>query len=194
MDAAGNIFGATFNTVFELSPDGKGGWTPTVIHTFTGDLGAGYGLGGTPVLDKAGNVYITTTGGGAGKCGTVFKLTPGKGGAWTGRILYSFKGGTEDGNEPFGGIVLDPARNIYGTTAYGGAANSGIVYELVGPVPGTGSYKEKVLWSFNGTDGESPYGSLILDRAGNLYGTTLLGGSTWHGGQSGNGVVFEVTP
>lgn len=192
MDAAGNIFGATFNSVFELSPDGNGGWTPTVIHTFTGDLGDGYGLGGTPVLDKKGNLYITTTSGGAGKCGTVFELSPATGGAWTAKLLYSFKGGAGDGNLPFGGLVLDAARNIYGTTAYGGVANSGIVYELVAPV-GTGRYKEKVLWSFNGTDGESPYGSLILNRAGNLLGTTLYGGSNWHGVPSGNGVVFELT-
>jgi uncharacterized repeat protein (TIGR03803 family) len=192
MDAAGNIFGATSDSVFELSPDGNGGWTPTLIHRFTNALGGAYGLGGTPVLDNAGNVYITTTGGGTEKCGTVFELSPTMGGTWTGKILYSFKGGAEDGNLPFGGIVLDAARNIYGTTAYGGAANSGIVYELVAPV-GKGNYKEKVLWSFNGTDGESPYGSVVLNRAGNLYGTTLYGGSNWHGVPSGNGVVFELT-
>ncbi|MGB7132646.1 MAG: choice-of-anchor tandem repeat GloVer-containing protein [Candidatus Sulfotelmatobacter sp.] len=193
MDGAGNIFGLTFRTVFELSPDGSGGWTPALIHTFDGALGNGYGLGGTPVLDKSGNIYFTTTEGGAGNCGTVLELSPGKGRAWTARILYSFKGAPGDGNLPFGGLVLDAVGNIYGTTAYGGMSNSGIVYELVDKA-GTGNYKEKVLWSFNGTDGESPYGSLIIGRAAKLYGTTLYGGPDWHGVSTGNGIVFEVTP
>lgn len=190
MDGAGDIFGLTIKTVFELSPDGSGGWNSTLIHTFNGDLGNGYGLGGTPVLDKSGNIYFTTTTGGSGNCGTVLELSPGKGGTWTGKTLYSFKGGAEDGNLPFGGLVLDAAGNIYGTTAYGGETNSGIVYELVRQAD-AGNYKEKVLWSFNGTNGESSYGSLIIG-AGALYGTTMYGGSDWHGVPSGNGVVFEV--
>jgi uncharacterized repeat protein (TIGR03803 family) len=82
--------------------------------------------------------------------------------------------------------VFDGEGNIYGTTYSGGSAGDGTVYELSAPV-GTGSYKEKVLWNFSGTDGESPYlGSLIMDNAGNLYGTTYVGGS------SNAGVVFEV--
>jgi uncharacterized repeat protein (TIGR03803 family) len=90
------------------------------------------------------------------------------------------------------GIVFDPFGNIYGTTPYGGKYSNtqntgGTVYELVAPV-GSGNYQEKVLWSFNGADGEYPFASLILDSAGNLYGTTL------NGGLYGFGVVFEVTP
>jgi len=183
MDAAGNIFGATCKTVFELSPNGNGGWNLTVIHTFTGAPNDGDTAWGTPVLDKAGNLYGTTEYGGAKNYGTVYKLSPGENGEWTEEILYSFMGG-KDGTTPYTGIVFDAAGNIYGTTVYGGASNDGTVYELVALV-GTGSYKEKVLWNFNGADGNAPVG-LILDNTGNLYGTTALGGS------SNAGVVFEL--
>jgi uncharacterized repeat protein (TIGR03803 family) len=187
MDAAGNIFGAsTSSTVFELSPTGPGGWTSTVIHTFTGAPADGYQPQGSLVLDNAGNLYGSTLTGGATKKGTIYELSPGESGAWTEKILYSFKGGKKDGSDPWAGIVFDAAGNIYGTTQTGGAYGDGTVFELVAPV-GTGSYKEKLLWSFNGTDGQVPFGSLVPDSAGNLYGTTYGGGST------GYGVVFEAT-
>jgi uncharacterized repeat protein (TIGR03803 family) len=188
MDAAGNIFGTAGETVFELSPNGSGGWNPTVIHTFTGAPKDGSSPNGTPVLDKAGNIYGTTQTGGAKGYGTVYKLTPvtkgKKKGTWTEKILYSFKGGKKkDGGNPWAGVVLDAAGNIYGTTLLG----NGTVFELVAPV-GKGVYTEKILWSFNGTNGTGPYDSPILDTAGNLYGTTA------GGGVYGSGVVFEVTP
>jgi hypothetical protein len=120
----------------------------------------------------------------------VYKLSPVKKGKnkgkWTERILHSFKGG-KDGNGPWAGIVFNAAGNIYGTTPGGGQFGDGTVYELEAQV-GKGWYKEKVLWSFNSTNGLTPFGSLILDSAGNLYGTTAYGGSKWYG------VVFEVTP
>src|SRR5450755_724192 len=158
MDAAGNIFGANASTVFQLSPNGHGGWNPTVIHTFSGGPKDGSDPQGTPVLDQTGNIYGTTAYGGA----TV------------------------------SGIALDLAGNLYGTTQSGGEySNSnpygdGTVFELTAPV-GKGSYKEKTLWNFNGTDGSEPIDSLILDSAGNLYGTTAYGGLN-------DGIVFEVTP
>lgn len=183
MDSSGNLFGATWTTVFELSPDGEGGWNLTVLHTFIGGSKDGYAANGTPVLDKAGNLYVTTLLGGAKNVGTVDKLSYSKKKGWTGKILRSFKGGKKDGNGPRAGIVFDVAGNIYGTTTGGGTSGYGTVFELVAP-----KYKEKVLWSFNGTDGAVPYGGLILDTSSNLYGTTQLGGSY------GNGVVFEVTP
>jgi uncharacterized repeat protein (TIGR03803 family) len=193
LDAAGNIYGVTYQsstipaTAFELSPNGEGGWNPTVIHTFAGAPKDGSAPEGTPVLDNAGNLYGTTTTGGAKNYGTVYELIPGKKGTWTEKILHSFTGGTADGNEPWAGIVSDTAGNLYGTTLAGGKSGFGTVYELVVPV-GTGSYKEKVLWNFTGTDGKQAYGSLILDSAAHPYGTTLSGGS------SGNGVAFEVNP
>jgi uncharacterized repeat protein (TIGR03803 family) len=182
MDAAGNIFGVGYSTVFELSPNGSGGWNPSVIHHFKDFILPE----GTPAIDKAGNLYGTTTAGGAKGYGTVYKLSPAKNGKWKDKIVYSFKSG-KDGNDPWSGVLLDAAGNLYGSTTAGGEYNAGTVFELVAPV-GKDGYKEKVLWSFTGTDGSQPYGSLTLGSAGNLYGTTAKGGS------SGYGVVFEVAP
>ncbi|HYW37531.1 MAG TPA: choice-of-anchor tandem repeat GloVer-containing protein [Terriglobales bacterium] len=184
MDAAGNIFGVTADVVFELSPNGHGGWNPTVIHTFSGSPKDGLAGEGTPVLDHAGNLYGTTLGGGYKNNGTVYELSRGTNG-WTEKILHSFEGGSTDGSDPFAGIVFDAAGNIYGTTEFGGNPLAGTVYELVAPV-GKGGYNEKVLWKFDKTDGYEPVDSLILDSAGKLYGTTPEGGS------NGYGVVFKV--
>ncbi len=194
MDDAGNIFGAGWvygvNTLFELSPNGNGGWNPTALHVFNGAGHDGDEAFGTPVLDKAGNLYGTTIFGGDPRCqygcGTVYRLHPitkgKKKGEWTESILLSFRGG-EDGAYPAAGIVFDAAGNIYGDTVGG----DGTVFELLAPV-GSGGYKEKVLWSFNGADGFEPGDSLILDSAGNLYGTTMQGGVNTRGD------VFEVIP
>jgi uncharacterized repeat protein (TIGR03803 family) len=196
MNASGNMYAVGFfaappAAVSELTPNGINGlWYETYLHIFPNFPKDGSNPEGTPALDQAGKVYGTTTAGGAKGFGTVYKLSPGKWKdrypGWTEKILYSFKSG-KDGNGPWAGIVFDAAGNIYGTTTGGGKSGNGTVFELVAPV-GAGSYKEKVLWSFNGTNGENPYGSLILDKAGNLYGTTPLGGP------SGYGVVFEVNP
>jgi uncharacterized repeat protein (TIGR03803 family) len=185
IDSAGNIFGIGHSTAFELSPNGSGGWTPTVIHTFTGGPQDGNLPEGTLVFDRAGNLYGTTIAGGANGFGTVYELSPGVTG-WTENILYSFKDTGQDGFWPTGGIVFDAAGNIYGTTSRGGATGDGTVFELAAPVDG-GSYSERILWSFNDTGGAFPCCSLILDSAGNYYGTTYQGGST------NGGVVFEVS-
>jgi uncharacterized repeat protein (TIGR03803 family) len=143
------------------------------------------------VFDEAGNIYGTTNQGGKSGDGIVYKLTPvtsgKKKGTWTEKVLYSFKGGAKDGSNPWAEVLLDASGNIYGTTQYGGKYGEGTVFELV-YTASTGKYKEKVLWNFNGADGDLPIGGLIFDGAGNLYGTTYEGGS------AGGGVVFEVTP
>jgi uncharacterized repeat protein (TIGR03803 family) len=186
MDAAGNIFGVGYSTAFELSPNGNGGWNPTVIHTFPSGPKDGSLPEGTLVLDQAGNLYGTTALGGTDNAGVVYKLSPGEKGKWKETILHSFKWG--DGANPFGAVVFDAAGNMYGTTSEGGNyGNQGAAFKLVAPV-GKGSYREKVLWDFNGSDGSSPSCSLILDSAGNLYGTTQ------YGGEVGSGLVFELTP
>jgi uncharacterized repeat protein (TIGR03803 family) len=195
MDSAGNIFGVSSGgflpeIVFELSPNGHGGWNPTMLHSFA----KRYYAEGAPVLDKSGNVYGTTSSGGASKNGMVYRLSPGKNGKWTEKVLYAFKGGAQDGSAPYAGIVFDAAGNIYGTTAGGGLFNDGTVFELVAPGKGSHEYREKILWSFNGTDGSQLFGSLILDSAGNLYGTAALGGNSGCTNEQGCGVVFEVTP
>lgn len=186
MDAQGDIFGTTYRAMFELSPNGSGGWRPTTIFTFAKNVARnGSNPNGTPVLDSAGNVYGTTYGGGTNGDGVVYKLSPGTDGTWTDYILHDF---SEQGANPLGGVVLDSAGNIYGTTTQGGKYTDGVVFELVAPPSGTGAYKYKTLYAFDGEDGNDPYDSLIMDSAGYLYGTTYLGGS------SGDGAVVEVNP
>jgi uncharacterized repeat protein (TIGR03803 family) len=191
MDSRGNIFGSTPSTVFELSPNGNGGWTPTVIHSW---LGTTFVLPtGNPVLDSAGNLYGVTYQGGAYGTGSVYKLSPKRKGGWAFKSLYSFNGCPHHLGGPVAGVVLGVSGNLYGTTPLGGSycgttnQGYGTVFELVAPV-GSGSYTEKVLWNFSGTDGANPYATLTRDSAGKLYGTTASGGS------NGGGVVFEVTP
>jgi uncharacterized repeat protein (TIGR03803 family) len=180
MDGGGNIFGAANLTVLELSPNGSG-WIPTVLHTFPGPY---LGIEGTPALDAAGNIYGTImreNEDGTMGPGQVYKLKQ-KDGQWTIQILQTWK----DGFGPYyAGVVLDAAGNIYGTTIGGGTTGQGTVFELLATKK---AYQPKVLWSFNGTGGAQPASSLLLDDAGNLYGTAEFGGSI------GYGTIFEVTP
>jgi uncharacterized repeat protein (TIGR03803 family) len=199
LDAAGNLYGTTagggsarglngYGTVFELTPTAGGGWTETVSHIFesTNTDGA-HPLGGL-ISDAAGNLYGTTYGNawdsGYGQ-GTVFELTRTNGG-WREKQLHTFNG--TDGAGPRASLILDAAGNLYGTTSGGGTYGAGTVFELT-PIAG-GGWAERVLHNFNndGTDGAYPYGGLIFDAAGNLYGTTLYGGTY------GNGTVFEIAP
>ncbi len=192
MDGAGNLYGASGATVFELSPNGNGGWTPTILVTFTPKSKDGFDAEGTPVLDQAGNLYGTTEWGGANNNGAVYKLTR-ENGTWQESVLYSFPANRVQGTHPWGGVVLDAAGNIYGTAMYGGL-NSGYCQFTCGTVfelsPAGGGYEEKTLAEFNYIDGSTPMGSLVLDSAGNLYGTTFAGGALAGGV---NGTVFEVS-
>src|SRR5207245_831479 len=118
--------------------------------------------------------------------GTVFELSPNADGTWTESVLYSFNA-NPDAQGPFGGVIFDAAGNLYGTTASGGSSGDGTVFEL-SPVAG-GGWTETVLYSFTNTpDGENPETSLVMDTAGNLFGTTIFGGS------AGGGCVFELSP
>jgi uncharacterized repeat protein (TIGR03803 family) len=195
LDAAGNLYGTALaggsdhvGTVFELTPS-SGQWTETLLHTFMSrhrtDGDEPYA---TLIFDAEGNLYGTSSHGGASNYGTVFELTPATGGGWTMNILYSFKNNGIDGFNCYAGLVLDGAGNLYGTTSAGGAFNGGTVFELT-PVAG-GGWSETILHSFgsSGEDGLYPQGALILDAAGNLYGTTSFGG-THH-----DGTVFEIKP
>jgi len=193
-DGSGNLYGtAAFGQgakkcgtecgmVFELTPATGGGWTETVLHTFSGSDGSVPTAG--VVFDKAGNLYGTTSQGGAHNLGVVFELTPNSGGGWTEKVLHSFTGGY-DGELPSSGVTIDAAGNLYGTAEFGGAHFEGVAYELT---PTSTGWKHKVLHSF-GKEGKRPYGGLLLDATGNLYGTTSGGGSI-----KGAGVVFELTP
>jgi uncharacterized repeat protein (TIGR03803 family) len=173
-DAAGNLYGITTfggpagsGTVFELTPAG-GGWTEHVLHNFNSLANGIFPYGGL-TFDATGNLYGTTSTGGTSSGGTVFKLTSGG----TASVLHNFGGGT-DGAAPYAGLII-AAGNLYGTTSAGGTYSSGTLFELT---PAGGGWTETVLHSFgNGSDGATPYASLIIDVAGNLYGTTLSGGA-----------------
>lgn len=179
LDKAGNLYGTALwggadddGVVFKVAPDG----TETVIHSFS-DQSPRSGL----MRDKEGNFYGTAAG---GCCGLVYKLA--RNGTET--VLYTFTGGA-DGNGPgfSGGLIADKAGNLYGTTVGGGVYGEGIVFKIA--PDGT----ETVLHSFmGGRDGSIPDGGVIADEAGNLYGTTYMGGATGCGG--GCGTVFKLAP
>ena len=205
-DSKGNLWGTTADggtgqdlegggTVFELVPEGGGGWTEKVIYNFGGGSPQGYLITGGVVLDSAGNVYgVAHSGGnGYGLDGTVFELSPGTGGTWTFKVLHSFGAYETDGINPNASLVFDGAGNLYGTTYAGGSYGYGSVFEMM-PQTG-GGWIESVVHSFNlaSTDGANPSAALILDGSGNLYGTTGYGGSHGDGnaGEAG-GTVFEI--
>ncbi len=189
LDAAGNLYGTTFGggafgygAAFKLTPNADGSWTESVLHSFTSSDGS-YPYAGL-IFDAAGNLYGTTEFGGGGGYGTVFKLTPNADGSWTESVLHWFHG--RDGSYPRAGLTFDAAGNLYGTTSGGGAFGYGAAFKLTPNADG--SWTERVLHSFNGSDGAYPYAGLTFDAAGNLYGTTSEGGA------SGNGTVFKLTP
>ena len=183
MDGAGNLYGATqyggplqYGVVFELSPNGSGGWTETVLHTFYSSPGGadGYYPIGPLLIDSAGNLYGAAYLGGTPADGLIFKLSPSEGGSWTETILYNFTGGS-DGYGP-GNLIFDSAGNIYGTAQFaGGAGYQGTVFKLTQSQTG---WTQQTLYAFNynGGDGGRPMG-VVLDAAGNLYGATFQGGS-----------------
>jgi uncharacterized repeat protein (TIGR03803 family) len=134
--------------------------------------------------DSAGNLYGTTTVGGAANCGTAFELSPGSGGKWTQTVLYSFKGCQFPGPSPFGTMVFDKVGNLYGA-AHGDFNGSGLVFELSKGTGGT--WSESVIHSFSPSEG-GPSGDLTWDSNGNLYGTTSVDATGF------DGEVFELSP
>jgi uncharacterized repeat protein (TIGR03803 family) len=191
-DAAGNLYGETtgggaqsLGTVYELSPAASG-WTETVIYSFV-DANTGIFPGGGLVFDANSNLYGTTPQGGVPLgLGTVFELTPDGSGNWTEQVILGF-GRNRDGGLPFAGLILDSEGNMFGTTLAG--YGEGTVYELT-PLA-KGKWTTKVLHRFTGgKDGGNPSGNLILDAAGNLYGTAESGGA---GCDFGCGTAFKLT-
>ena len=156
-------------------------WSETMMHSFGGS-GDGYAPGnGSLLFDQAGNIYGTTEFGGSAGAGSVYELTK-SGNSWTENILYSLGGPPNDGFQPDAGVIFDPAGNLYGTTATGGADGDGTAFEIT---PSNGSWSEAGLYSFSNNDnnvGHYLTCGLIMDEAGNLYGTTWISGS-----------VFEIT-
>jgi uncharacterized repeat protein (TIGR03803 family) len=193
-DGKGNFYGTTeyggaygFGTVFELSPSASG-WNETIIWSF-----AGKADGAEPsyqmVVDASGNIFgETQVGGNFGcNCGTVFELQPpaSQSGAWTKVLLYTFTGA--NGSLPYGGLTLDSGGNLYGVKFNGGAFGYGLAFRLA---PAAGGYSESTLYAFGNTTAApaTPYGPLLMDSAGNLYGVSQGGGA------QSSGTVYRLTP
>jgi uncharacterized repeat protein (TIGR03803 family) len=204
--ATGNLYGTTVNfgaspgtgccgTVFELKANPDGTWSHSVLYSFKG-IPDGEAPEAGLTLDAAGNLYGTTSGGGAQGNGVVFKLAPNPDGTWTESVLYSFTGGT-DGSNPEAGLIFDAHGNLYGTTSQGGPTSAvcgvgcGAVFKLARNADGT--WAESVLHSFTGgaDDGWGSHAGLIFDATGTLYGTTSAGGGTKCSG-GGCGTVFKL--
>jgi uncharacterized repeat protein (TIGR03803 family) len=207
-DNDGNAYGSTpyggtsqFGDIFELVPNGKGGWEEKLLYSFPSNY-----LGGanpsTLISDSGGNLYGVTSSGGTGcqpsGCGTVFELKHSKTG-WRQIILYEFAGGS-DGYSPYAGLVFDNAGGLYGTTFFGGTGTCrfdeflgcGTVFKLTRATDG--KWHKTTLYNFAGAnDGEFPSdGTLTLDNVGRLYGATV--GSASIGAGSGYGTVYRITP
>jgi uncharacterized repeat protein (TIGR03803 family) len=202
LDSAGSLYGVTFHggengtgTVFELSPPSNGNpkWTETVLHSFPRSRGAspdGTFPETSLILDNAGNLYGTTSRGGEGcflGCGTVFRLSPPAlaGGAWTESVLYGFRGNS-DGGFPLIALTLDPAGALYGNTASGGKQGFGTIFKLNPPADGTVPWTKTVINEYPSLGGVT--GGELLLIGSKFYGTTFAGGL------SNTGTVFEIEP
>ena len=199
MDKKGNLYGTTSagggdgfygpglschercGTVYEVTAAG----VEKTLYVFKGwKNGDGAAPFASLILDSSGNLYGTTYAGGAYGFGTIFKLSP----SGVETVLYSFIGLPDAGN-PVGRLLMDKQGNLYGTTSFGGTLGFGAVYQL------SASGAEGVLYSFTGgVDGASPFDGLVIDGAGNLYGTTEIGGNFNNSCPEGCGVVFKVAP
>jgi uncharacterized repeat protein (TIGR03803 family) len=204
-DAAGNFYGVTSQStdtsgycydtgcgaIFKLSPTAAGGWVATNLHTFTGGLDGDSPQAGL-VMDAAGNLFGTTSVGGVDSLGDVFELTPTSSGGWKYSVIYNLGYPETGGVGPAGTMVVDSAGNLYGSTVGGGAEGYGTIFEL--SPSSSGTWTQTVLYSFLESSGQRPTGALIFDSAGNLYGTTQLGGDLTCGYDAGCGTVFELSP
>jgi uncharacterized repeat protein (TIGR03803 family) len=184
LDAQGNLYGTAVTggggsceggcgVVFKLTNSG-GTWTQTVIHTFTGGSD-GAGPGSPVAIDKHGNIWGTTPTGGADGMGVVYELAPDATGGWKQRVIHTFTGGNDGGGGSAGRFLIDAHGNLYNVCTVGGANGFGTVYEIS---PIQGKWQFRTLYAFKDQpDGASPYGGLISDRAGHLYGTTYYAGA-----------------
>jgi len=183
-DGAGNFYGTTENTgpsggqVFQITAEG----VESTLYSFTSRKD-GFDPIGLLARDSAGNLYGTTAYGGAydepggSSPGTVFKISP----SGTKTTLYSFGKSANDGEKPYGSVILDSSGNLYGTTNEGGAYGDGTLFKI------SSSGAMTILYSFgaSATDGQNPSGAIVLDNAGNIFGTTQ------NGGANGTGAVFK---
>lgn len=203
-DQADNLYGVTnyaganhAGTVYQLKPpaSGSGPWTENTIYNLTSTL-SGYDFPTYLVFDKTGNLYGYNMG---YSFGSVFQLSPPAAGSgtWTYEQIYSFNGPPNDGGDPLGGLALDSSGNLYGVTNVGGSSSNcapgcGTVFRLAPPLAKGGSWKETVLYNFQGQpDANYPEGGVLIGKNGNLFGTTHAGGANG-AVYGGYGTVFEL--
>ena len=187
-DAAGDVFGAGYNTypgtVFEITGSGQ----VQILHQFLGGDGLDpfYGL----TMDAAGNVFgLTAFGGGRGEGGTVYELSP-SGGGWTFNLVYSFRGIVNNGVIGSASLSMDAAGNLYGTTFGNGAYDYGTVFKLT---PSENGWIYTDLHDFTGgADGCTPWSDVVIDSRGSLYGTASACGSAPYPPSAGT--VWEIAP
>jgi uncharacterized repeat protein (TIGR03803 family) len=210
LDSSGDLYGVTadggaysFGALYELLPQ-NGGWVQKVVYNFDPSKGDGIGPNGPLIMDSAGSLYGTTSSGPKYLSdildnGVVYELERQANGSFIRKILYTFQGYTKnskDGALPSANLIFDSAGNLYGTTRYGGEHDWGTVFELS---PSGSSWTEKILFSFSnsGDSGCQPFGGLVFDSAGNLYGTTNECGANSNGNVyklSQSGGVWTQTP
>jgi uncharacterized repeat protein (TIGR03803 family) len=202
-DGASPLFGvAQFGgkhgkgAAFQLAPKPRGHWAERVLYDFCAqpDCADGAIPASDLLLDSAGSLFgVTNNGGGGSTQQIVFKLSPTPGSVWKETVLHSFCSAQDcaDGRIPSGGLVMDAARTLFGVTAFGGnpqcrsGTGCGVVYEITSG--GTYSVVHAFCSEGNCADGELPLGRLATDAAGNLYGTTQVGGT--HQG----GTLFQLS-
>ena len=195
LDHEGNLYGTAVTggsgnceggcgVVYKLSNTG-GTWTQTVIHAFTGG-NDGSGPGARVTVDGARNIYGMAPTGGAYGLGTIYKIHQTPNQTWTFGVIHAFTGGTDGATGSAGRMILRGGR-LYGAATVGGRYGSGVVFEL--NAGGFGKRDLKTLYSFRGQpDGSFPYGALLIDRSGYIYGTT------YYGGANGIGAVYKLSP
>jgi uncharacterized repeat protein (TIGR03803 family) len=192
LDTQGNLYGTAVTggsgsceggcgVVYKLTKSGSS-WTQSVLHSFTGGSD-GSGPGSPVAFDTKGNLYGTTPTGGKNGLGVVYELTPG-GGSWTLTVVHTFTGVTDGSGGSAGRLLIDSLGNLYGVCTVGGANGFGNVYEIS---PSQGKWTFKTLYTFKDQpDGASPYGGVVSDKSGNLYGTT------YYAGANDFGTVYKI--
>jgi uncharacterized repeat protein (TIGR03803 family) len=196
IDRQGNLYGTTVTggsgsceggcgVVYKLTNSG-GTWTQTVIHAFTGG-DDGSGPGARVTLDPGGDVYGMTPTGGTYGLGTVYKIHQEHDGTWSLTVIHAFTGGADGSSGSAGRMILRHGL-LFGAATAGGTYGSGVVFELR-PRGAGGHWNFRTIYSFRGQpDGSFPYGALLFDRGGNIYGTT------YYGGVNGIGAVYKLSP
>ena len=195
IDRNGNLYGTAVTggsgsceggcgVVYKLT-NNKGTWTQTVVHAFTGGSD-GSGPGARVTVDHNGNLYGMAPTGGVFGLGTIYKIRPISHGGWSFSVIHAFTGGSDGATGSAGRMILRNGH-LYGAVTVGGSYGSGIVFEL--NPSGVGERDLRVLYSFRGQpDGSFPYGAILFDGSGNIYGTT------YYGGVNGIGSVYKMSP